>query len=212
MDGATINAKIYAGRAQAALRLGLDYQLFRPTAAINPFAGSLLTLKAAFNSGDNNYAKPNLYGDPVWFGDFDGRLTQRGDYLVRGQQIYFIAAMQPLLPIVCIDCNRIMSLVREPSAVSVGAVGYSGESPDTQVAVLSGWPAAVIAGGRGENAGTTLPASARNGGYRILLPTSVPVLINPSDVLIDDLGRRYVVESAELTDMGYRILALEEHT
>lgn len=212
MDGATINAKIYAGRAQAALRLGLDYQLFRPTAAINPLTASLLTMKAAFNSGDNNYGKPNLYGDPVWFGDFDGRLTQRGDYLVRGTQTYFVAGMQPLLPIVCVDCNRVMSLVREPATPTAGALPYGGESSDTQVTILSGWPAAVIAGGRGENSGTTIPSAARNGGYKILLPVSVPVQINASDVLICDLGRRYVIETAELTDLGYRIQAIEAHT
>ena len=31
--------------------------------------------------------------------------------------------------------------------------------------------------------------------------------VNYGDLIIDDLGRRYVVSSSELTDLGYRITA-----
>lgn len=213
MDGVTINAKIYAGRAQAALRLGLDYLQYRPVSATNPLSAPLRTIKAAFNAGDSNYRAPNLQGDAIWYGDFDGRLTQIGDYLVRVSdgQTYYIAGQQQTLPIVCIDCNRTISLVRIPAA-SVGAVGYSGESAGAQVAALSGWPCSILFGGRSESTGTNLPSTNKNAGWRLLLPPSVPVLINASDILIDDLNRRFAVQAAEQSDLGWRIQAVEEHS
>lgn len=220
MDAATINAKIYAGRGKAALRLGYDCNLFRPTLASNPFSNGIrLTLKSAFNAGDSIYRVPNMYGDPIWFGDFDARLTLPGDYLVRplDNQIYFIAQMQSLLPIICIDCTRNVFMRRPNLSGGVGALPYDGASEDNMTDVLGTtgvsatyWPASVTLAGRSQSAGG-LPMDVKQAGWRILLPPSVPVIFRQADVLTDDLGRRYSVESAEQTDLGWRILAQEVH-
>lgn len=217
MDGATIQAKIYAGRAKAALRLGLDCGVFRPLVAGAALANQIATTKAAFNAGDNSYKTPNLPGDAIWYGDFDGRLTRPGDYLVRvaDGQTYYIAGQQQLLPIVCIDCNRSIKITRENAAAAVGAIGYSGNQQANETDVLGAtgnfWPCSILIGGK-SNAGVGLPAGVKNVGWQILLPPSVPITIMAGDIATDDLGRRYAIEGAENTDLGWRINASEVHS
>lgn len=217
MDAATIQAKIYAGRAKAAQRIGLDCNQFRPLAANAPIGNQVGTLKAAFNSGDNTYLAPNLPGDAIWYGDFDGRLTQPGDYLMRvaDGQAYYIAAQQQLLPIVCVECNRTLKITRQQAQSTVGAVGYGGNVPSQEVDVLGAtgafWPASILFGGKSQQS-VGLPAGVKNTGWRILLPPSVPITIKAGDIATDDLGRRYAVDGAELTDFGWRINAQEVHS
>ncbi len=228
MNGAQIHAKIYAGRGKAALRLGLDYRVMRPNQAINPLSNQVATLKAAFNAGDNTYKAANLPGDAIWYGDFDGRQTLPGDYLVRVSdgQTYYIAAQQQLLPIICIDCNRTVRIARaapQGAVGTVGAVGYSGicDAPAESSDVLGinpasnggtfvGWPCSILFGGKSQ-AAIGLPADVKNSGWRILLPPSVPVVLHSGDIVTDDLGKRYAIEGAELTDIGWRINAQEVH-
>lgn len=217
MDAATIHAKIYAGRAKAAQRIGLDCNQFRPLSATDPLGNQIGTLKAAFNAGDNRYRTPNLPGDAIWYGDLDGRLTQPGDYLVRvaDGQSYFIAAQQQLLPIICVECNRSLKITRQQAATSVGAIGYGGSVPSQEVDVLGTdgalCPASILLGGKSQ-IGVGLPAGVKNVGWRILLPPSVPITVKAGDIVTDDIGRRYAVDGAELTDLGWRINAQEVHS
>ncbi|CAI2428436.1 Uncharacterised protein [Serratia proteamaculans] len=230
MDAAKIHAKIYAGRGKAALRLGLLYDVMRPVMAADPFTQKVTRLNAAFNNTDNKYLKANHPGDPLWYGDLDGRQTQPGDYLVGANSTYFIAAQQQLLPIICVECNRTVRMTRpvapvpESEANDVSVLPYSGmcQSPDDSEDVLGtspvaggaavGWPASVLFGkGRlrsniGLKAGTSEQL-----GWQIMLPVSVPVVFHPGDVLTDDLGTLFSVSSAELSDTGWRIQAIEVH-
>jgi hypothetical protein len=220
MNAQQIHAKIYAGRAKAALRLGLDYNVFRPISAADPLTNQVATIKAAFNAGDNSYKSPNMPGDPFWYGDFDGRVTQAGDYLVHPDSpldIKYIAAQQLLLPIICIDCNRTIRVTRTQAQSAVGATGYSGACDHVDADVLgsatgnTGWPASVLFGGRAE-IGANLPGSVKQAGWRIMLPPSTPAVVHHADILTDDLGRRYVVQASEQSDIGWRIQATEMHT
>lgn len=217
MDGATIQARIYAGRGKAAKRIGLTCQQYRPQSAAAPLANPLAQILVAFNSGDNTYAKPNVSNDPVWYADFDGRLTQTGDYLVRALDgaTWFISAQQQLLPIVCVECNRSVKVTRQQAVTAVGAVGYGGMLPATSEDVLGGddnlWPASILIGGRKEQA-ANLPAGVKNSGWRILMPPSVPIVLKAGDLVTDDHGRRFMVDAAELTDQGWRMNANEAHT
>lgn len=217
MDAATIQAKINAGRAKVAKRIGYDCRICRPTTATAaPLDNQVGTVRAAFNAADGKYRHPNLYGKPIWFGDLDGRLVQLGDYLVRtmDQATFFVAAMQPLLPIVLIECSRAVQITRQQAQGNVGAVGYGGLQTTNQVPVLGSvdrfWLASIL---MGKSAGDSLnlPGSPGTAGWRILLPPSVPVEILAGDTINDDLGRRFMVNAAELTDLGWRINAGELH-
>ncbi|MEF3066310.1 hypothetical protein [Pandoraea apista] len=222
MDAITLQNRIYAGYAQAAKRLGLSYAQFRPASAVNPLATQTGNLLAAFNAEDMSYGKPNRYGDPVWYGLFDGRLTQAGDYLVGPGGTYFIASQQLHLPIQCVECNGVVRASRVASQSGVGMVGYGGPCGEPGAggddyligdATGAGWPASILLFGQREKSISGLPSSSQQIGWRILLPKSVPlaVVFQASDTLSCNLGRRYVVQGAELTDMGWRLTTTELH-
>ncbi|WDZ97978.1 hypothetical protein Herbaro_09415 [Herbaspirillum sp. WKF16] len=223
MNAEKLQDKIYAGYGKAALRLGMDNVQFRPAGAGNPLATAGVTLKASFNAEDMKYGKANKYGNAVWWGLFDARLTQAGDYLVGPQGTFFIASQQLHLPIQCVQCNRRIALSRAATQSGVGAVGYGGPcgTAGDQVVVGepggsiadTGWPASILLFGQRERSATGLPGSVQQIGWRILLPASVPpgVVINAGDIITDDLGRRYACQGAELTDMGWRITSTELH-
>lgn len=215
MDGATIQARVNSGYAKAAQRTGLSYSLHRPTVPTDdPLAATLLTLPATISpSSSFNFRSPGGFSDDEWFALLDKNLAQAGDYLAGNGQTFFIGAMQFLVPAIVVECNRLVRIVRQASSTTVGAVPYGGATAATEAPVLGAvgalWPASVlIGGGRGRSG--ELPASAAQVAWGIKLPASAPT-INTGDVAIDDLGRRYQIQGAELTDNGWRITASEVH-
>jgi len=222
MDALKLQDKIYSGYAKAALRLGLDNVQYRPAGSGNPLAVAGAPVKASFNAEDMQYGRANKYGAAVWWGLFDGRLTQTGDYLDGPQGTFFVASQQLHLPIQLVQCNRRVKLSRAAVQSGVGAVGYGGPCGTSGDTVLlgdagdpaaTGWPASILLFGQRERNLSGLPGAVQQLGWRILLPASVPasVVIQASDILIDDMGRRYAVQGAELTDMGWRITSTELH-
>lgn len=190
--------------------------MYRPAALADPLSNKVTTIKAAFNAADNVYLKAKQFGKPVWYGDFDGRITKPGDYLIRqnDRSVWFIAAQQSLLPILCVDCQRSIFIQRQPCGGStVGVTSYSGDAAPT--AVLGNadtpWPASIVTGGRIQ-ASTGLPGGVREAAWSILLPPSVHRQIKSGDIATDDQGRRFAIESAELSDLGWRLLSTEVHT
>jgi hypothetical protein len=216
MDGPTIQARVYAGYAKAANVIGLPYQQYRPLAANAPLGNLVATIKAAFDSSPNyKFTTPNEYGDPTWFALINDASVQTGDYLIGNGDVKFVAGKQFLLPVIVIDCNRTLKITRQQAQTTVGAVGYGGNVPSQEVDVLGApgafWPASILFGGKSQ-AGVGLPAGVKNIGWRILLPPSVPITIKAGDIATDDLGRRYAIDGAELTDLGWRINAQEVHS
>jgi hypothetical protein len=222
MDYALLQQKIYGGYAKAALRIGPNYTIYRPSGATNPIVpGNIVTTQpASFNAEDMKYQKPNKYGRPTWYCLTDGTKTLPGDYMIGAGNTFFIAAQQLTLPILAVECNRQVRISRMPVENGPGFVGYSGVVQREEVDVLgtsgaggtfvSGWPASVLLGGRSDKE-TVLPSSVKQSGVIILLPRSVPITISEADVIQDDLGREYSIYTAELTDLGWRLQANEEH-
>ena len=221
MDGPTIQSRVYAGYAKAAKVIGIAYDQYRPLSASAPLGNKLATVKMAVDSGKQyTFTSPNEYGDPTWLALIDDATVQTGDYLVGNNgglntNTYFIAGKQFLLPVLAIECNRTVHITRQQAQTGVGAVGYSGSLPSQEVDVLGTasamWPASILFGGESQQA-TGLPAGVKNSGWRVLLPPSVPVTIKAGDIVTDDIGRRYAVDGAELTDLGWRINAQEVHS
>lgn len=216
MDGPTIQTRVYAGYAKAAKVIGLPFSLYRPLTANSPLGNLVGTLKAAMDSTpDYKFKKPNEYGDATWYALIDDATAQAGDYLVNANGTYFIAGKQFLLPVIVVECNRTAKITRQQAQTGVGAVGYGGNVPSQEVDVLGApgafWPASILFGGKSQQ-GVGLPAGVNNIGWRILLPPSVPITIKAGDIVTDDLGRRYAIDGAELTDLGWRINAQEVHS
>lgn len=211
MDATAINAKINAGRAKVAQRLGQSCALYRPLTAAAPLGNQIGTVLAAFNAGDGTYGKPNLYGDSTWFADLDGTQTQPGDILVRtlDGQVFFVAAQQPLLPIVVVGCERTVTVRRQQQRSGVGVQGYGGSTAANEAVLLSGWPASILQGTKGERAASGLPGDVRSPWWSILMPLVPGVQLQTGDIMTCDLGRRYAISSAEITDLGWRITAAQ---
>jgi hypothetical protein len=209
MDGTKLQAKIYKGYGQAAKRIGFDYQQFRATSASNPLSSTALqTLPASFTT-NFSYSAPNKYGQATWLGLFDARTFQPGDFLVGQQGTFFVAAMQDTLPIYCVQTNRFVSVTHVVQDQSVGLGAYSGGTKAAEVPLMTGWPASILQGTKGEGNDTKLPLDVRTPWWAILMPAYPGIVLRTSDVIRCDLGRKYIISSAELTDMGWRCTAMQ---
>ncbi|PRP68704.1 hypothetical protein BUE93_20785 [Chromobacterium amazonense] len=212
MNGTKLNAKVWAGYAKAAKKIGTPYQHYRPSSASNPLAAGnrLADLPVSLNAEDPRFARPNVYGKPTWYAIADGSQLKVGDYIVGIEGTLFVAALQQLLPIFMVDCNRTISILRETRADGFGQLPYGGDTPDIEQPLMAGWPASVLQGPKGEKNETGLPGDVRTPWWAILLPAWPTVTIRTSDIITDDLGRRYIVSSAELTDLGWRLTATQK--
>lgn len=215
MDAATLQERIYRGYARAAQRIGYMADLYRPTSAHYPLASinKLRSIPASYNPEDMKYGKPNKYGHPTWFGLFDGSLTQVGDYLTNAQDgTYFIAAQPTSLPILLVQTNRTINVMRPQQQAGLGAVGYGGDTDSNETSLMTAWPASVLEGSKGDKGEISLPGDTRAPWWSILLPHWPGVSLRSGDIVTDDLARRYVISSAELTDLGWRITAAQAQT
>ena len=217
MTPAQINAKIYAGRAKAAARLGYPFNLYRPLTPTAPLGNLVTTLPAAFNAADNNYRRPNLYGKAIWFADLDGSQVKVGDYLVNqadATELYFVVTKQSLLPIAVVECNATISIYRPVSTTGqVGVGAYGGETLATDTQLVGGYPCSILQGSKGDKSLINLPGDVRTPWWAILLPPipAIGPLMN-DDIAFDGNGKRFKLSSCEQTDMGWRVTAVEAQT
>lgn len=221
MDATRLQDLISRGMGTAARRAGVVCDAYRPRDGFNPLAPTnrYLQLTAAFNAEDPGFRRANAYGRSVWYGVFDSAYTQPGDYLVErdGTRVWFIATQPSLLPVVCVLTNRVVSFARPAAPMLPGINSYGGVLRADLVPLLTDWPASVLAGGTGEREPAELPSDVRLAGYSVLVParprsaTTVcdeasQTMLRADDLMTDDLGRNYVVSSAELSEMGWRLL------
>jgi hypothetical protein len=203
---------IYRGMGRAALQTGQLYDAFRPNGNANPCApcNRFLKLRAAFNATDPRFVRANTYGHPVWYGVFDSAYTQPGDYLVEQEtgRSFFIASQPPLLPVVTVLAERIVTVLRPAGPAGFGVQAYGGVEIADATLLLGGWPASMIEGGNG--GGTRypgdLPADVRLTAFTLLLPALDGIVPRVEDLVSDDLGRNFVVSSAELSELGWRLV------
>lgn len=213
MQGATLQSLIYRGYSKAAAKIGQTYNLYRPLSATAPLSNLVSTITAAFDSSpEYSFKAPNEYGDPTWSALLNDATTQVGDYISGNGETFFIAAKQFLLPVIAVDCNRTISVLKPQIQSGVGATGYGGNTLANETIIMSGWPANILQGSKGEKSETNLPGDTRTPWWRILLPYFAGVTIQNNFIITDDLGRSYVVSSAELTDLGWRISATQALT
>ena len=205
-----IQAAIAAGYAQAAMAIGQPHRVFRPSSASNPLdPGNLVaTLPAAWKppSLGDAFKGANGFGKATWFGYYDLRTVRVGDYMVRQSDdvVFFIAAQQPMLQPVAVECNAVLSFERPGSKdEGFGVIQYGGtEQPRN---LLTSWPASLLQGTKGERADDGLPRDSRQPWYSALLPVTPGVDIRTEDVAVDERGYRYLVSSAERSALGWRL-------
>ena len=213
MNPVALQDLISRGMGVAALKLGAPCDAYRPRSPASPLASGnrYLRLAASFNAEDPAYRKPNGYGRATWFGIFDSAYTQPGDYLSGPPGVFFIAAQQALLPVLCVLANRTLNAIRPGAPASPGVNTYGGLNQVNAKPLLSGWPASILAIGGGQSTDITLPGDTKTPFWSVLLPAT-PITLRSSDILNDDLGRSFVISSAELSQLGWRLVVKQATT
>lgn len=211
MQVAILQDHIDRGRGAAARHIGAAYDAYRPVGTENPLAAAnrYLRLPAAFTPEDGSFRHAVGYGRAAWLGLFDSAYTQSGDYLSGSAGTFFIAAQQSLLPVLCVLTTRTLSLSRPAAPTQPGMNGYGGVTLATVTPLLTNWPASVLTAGSGSPG--SLPGDANLPSWTVLLPPT-PVTLLAADLIQDDLGRTYVIGTAECTALGWRILAKQAAT
>ncbi len=212
LPGQAVPDLIRQGLGQAGRGVGDWCDLYRPRGAEAPLvsANRVLRLPAAFVSTRDPTA-PVPYGDALWLGIFDAGYARAGDYLAGGEGVFFVASTPRLGPVLCVRTNRTLTLARPAGPGVAGLARYGGVQAAQLLPLMTGWPASVLGsrrdGGRGALPGDApgLPGGA--GGWEMLLPQAVGVVLRPGDLATDDLGRTAVLSSAELTALGWRLFA-----
>jgi hypothetical protein len=205
---------------RAALSVGDWCHAFRPSGAVDPLhpRNRFMLLQAAFTSPRPGEERPVGYGMGTWWGVFDAAYTRPGDYIVRRETVpgdgavWFIAAQQPYLPILCVQAARVVSFTRPAAPTNPGVSGYGGYTRADAEPLLTGFPASVLNAGTAGLDPTNLPSDVAPGSWQVLLPAVAGPVLRTGDLMHDDLGRNGVVSSAELTDLGWRLLVKQTTT
>jgi hypothetical protein len=198
----------------AARHIGATTDAYRPSSASSPTApcNRYLRLHAAFTAPDNRFLRPSGYGSAIWHGIFDAAYTQVGDYLVQKDEVWFIAAQQDLLPVLCVKAERVVSFSRSDGPSSTGVNTYSGVTTDTNTPLLTDWPASILGVGGSGTPHADLPSDQSIPYWTVLMPAYGDVVLLPADLMQDDLGRNATVAAAELTSLGWRITVQQSST
>lgn len=192
-----IQNRIYALNGLAAKARGKDFVLHRPTNPLNPFPSAIGNIKAIFNAQQSVMEKPNKYGNSIWWGVFDGRLTQRFDYLINDENIYFIISQQPNLNIQCIECNYSIKIEQDD---------VSNRSLIQKKIIMDGWHASILERSK-STSGIDYPKSIGLGEHLIVVPYVQGVEIYTGNSIIDSDGNHYMIKVTEKTDLGWRLWA-----
>lgn len=205
--------RISWGMNVAARTLGMPTDAFRPAGTADPLspANRFLRLHAAF-TGKANQARAVAYGEMMWDGIFDAAYTRPGDYLVREDGTWFIAAQQSLLSILCVHANRVVSFSRQGPQSVAGVNTYGGLTASTRIPLLTNWPAGMVNASSGGKPEAGLPSDASVPYWTVLLPACPGIMLRAADLMEDDLGRNAVVASAELSDLGWRLTVKQATT
>ena len=205
MDGAKIQSKVYYGYQQAAARVGMPHGLYRSTDLFPPlenrnYLGDINAAMTVATASNFNFARPSLLKDSAFACLADGKVLMVGDYLQRNSDsvVFFIGAMEPIMPIVAVRCNGSISYRRRPSAgLKPGLNTYQGPVLAAETDVVDNIPAAIILQSSGRNTNANgLPSDAPGPlKFSILLSPTIDPQMHPvvGDTIWDDEGRRFLV-------------------
>ncbi len=210
MNGQIVENAIQRGNAIAARSIGRAAMLHRPRGAGSPLRSSIPSMPMLAHFAPSG-ARTATYGHPLYDGIFDAGRTRPGDYLVADAGTWFIASQGPLQPALCVLAQRVVSFARAQIGGAVGLATYGGLRRANAAPLLTQWPASVISARGGvDRAG--LPGDLNLAGWSVLLPAVARIQLRASDLMTDDLGRAGVVTSAELSELGWRLLVRQAAT
>lgn len=210
MDARQLAAKVNQGNGKAAKHLGGTACHYRAVSPFNPLdAQPQRELSASFAAG-NSYIRSARFGQATWIGIFDAAGFEAGDILVSTGGTFYVAAMPLLQPILCVRTERLVSIRRTVQAGNdTGLKDYSGTTAASETLIMSGWPASILLSRSGEHSPLKLPGEMRSAWHIMLMPAFKGVSLQTGDFVTNEAGQRYIISGTELTDMGWRLTALQ---
>lgn len=216
MNGPFLQDRIYSGTGRAAARIGLPCDLYRPNGPDHPTAPAnrRMRLYAIFLPLGGRIRRPVPATDPLWEVAMDGAYTKPGDILIRNtdRAVFFVAAQQPLLPILCVHAPRRVTIARPASASFAGINLYGGTVAATDTVLARDWPASILAAGNQGTGLANIEAELNPGTWQVLLPPSLHLALLTSDTLTDDEGRTGIIATIETTEIGARLTVKQAST
>ena len=211
MNADLMAAKVRYGYGKGASAVGRLVTKYRPSGAGNPLATSYGTTLAAFDTVPKfTFINPQKFGAPLFYALMDSTGVEPGDYLVGSGDTYFAITVPDIGPVEAVICNAVVTVTRTSPTLKAGQMPYGASTTATDAIMLQSWPASALLKNKGERLDTVLPGDTKTSAWEILLPASVPITLRTSDIIADTNGRRWIVGGAELTFLGWRILAQQE--
>lgn len=194
MNGETVQDRIYAGYAKAAQHTGRIYSQYRAASPISPLeAGNLLGEIACLFAAEKRFEVPAKFKIPARYLYADGRVLQQRDILVGPYGTFFVADMQPNLPLQAIRCNDSVridrpvyqgtTLVPEPIAVALPIFSQL-KKVDIKRPEFGA-----------NTAGTAIAE------YFGFLPVE-PGTVQQHDIITDQTGRLFEIDTIDNTEIG----------
>ena len=217
VDYARIQNRIYYGYGKAAIRLGTTNSIYRSSNGINPIqSGNLIGAQLIGFDQDYKYTKARKYGDMTWqFLPQNGLALEVYDYLVGSEFTYFIVDVIPdgrLSPPLCVECNDSISIFSPSNAPLVAGSNPIQQFTNYGATLVQNAPVALLEHTRFDTNNLKLPTSVKLPMYEITMPDFDDIEIMPGHFLIDSIGRRMVIISAEQTkkSLGFRLIAAQQ--
>lgn len=210
MDGTGIQAKIFYGLGKAASRLGFPFTIYRSASLINPIVpGNVIAdpVMAAFVPTPYTYLKYNKPAVPDWTAIINATTLLAGDWIINAQATYYLAQIQPNLPLPAISCNRI---------VSINRAGYTTSAPFEPTKTLVAQALPVFMHNKKDREATPrdfpVQSDSKSGtpNWEFYINTRGVSDIRKNDVVTDENGFNYVIDVADLTDFGYICIGHDE--
>ncbi|SFK32848.1 hypothetical protein SAMN05518863_106134 [Candidatus Pantoea symbiotica] len=210
MDALQLSVRVSMGNRKAAKRLGSIARHYRAVNPFSPLKTEPLQVLAASFTTDYGYMRAARFGQAARIGIFDAAGFEAGDILVSTEGTFYVAAMPLLQPILCVKAERLVSIRRTiQSGSDTGLQDYGGTTAANGALIMSGWPANILLSRGGEHSPLKLPGETRSAWHNIMMPAFRGVFVHAGDFITDDAGHRFVISGSELTDMGWRLTALQ---
>lgn len=228
MDGTRLDILVRRGFTKAARHIGRPYKVYRPVQRRRPIQllGARPDILATFSpKQDFEFKAPPGVKDVIQSCVTDDTGLMHGDYLLGPNGTFFVSQIGHLTAPVCVLCNHTLELRRLGAPAGFGAQPYRAETAQEEV-VIAKLPGSVIRSSQGGRPEAGLPGAPPVPEVLILWPDLSQIgpsdrdqnlnpvsqawrademIIRTSDVIADDMGRRWNISAAELTRFGWRL-------
>lgn len=214
MGAAAIQKKLDNASKKVALKLGYDYQVFRPTNNINPTDTEnwVANVKASFTL-DDKYSKAMQWGVPIWTTYTQNTEIIQGDFLVNvdRDRTFIVMSKKPHLPVLAIETNDLFNIL-EVTYTNQG----DGWSPENETFFAKNIPCYVKMSSSTINglipANTIAKAGVRN--VEIYSSINEPAILVGKTLTIPQHGFIGTIISYNISPLGYGVMlsAMEMQT